>query len=168
MTDGSMNDPAPDPGVSRRAVECCVAATLFVLAVLVLWDSLGRGARWGESGPENGYFPARVGTLLLIASVFAFVNGLRQTDTVFVTWTALGRVATVFVPLGLYVAAIGVLGIYVSSGLFMAAFMLLLGSFRWWVVVLASFAVPLIAFWTFEMQFLVSLPKGPVENWLGY
>jgi putative tricarboxylic transport membrane protein len=25
-----------------------------------------------------------------------------------------------------------------------------------------------VLFWLFEIQFLVPLPKGPVESWLGY
>jgi pimeloyl-ACP methyl ester carboxylesterase len=134
---------------------------------LVLWDSYGRGAGW-DNGPENGFFPARVGWLLLAASVFALVSALRSPDGVFVTYGQLRQVARVFVPLALFVAAISFLGIYVASALFMALFMATLGSFRPWSVALASLAVPLVAFWVFELQFRVPLPKGPLEAALGY
>ena len=73
-----------------------------------------------------------------------------------------------FGPLVLYVAAIGFVGLYVASALFVVWFMLTLGSFRWWSVVLAGVLVPLVAFWIFEVQFRVPLPKGPLEAWLGY
>jgi hypothetical protein len=77
-------------------------------------------------------------------------------------------VAQIFAPLAIYVAAIEWIGIYVSSAIFMAAFMVFLGSFRWWTTLVISALTPVIAFWVFELQFRVPLPKGPFEAWLGY
>ena len=154
-------------GLSRRVVECLVAAILLALSVLVLWDSYERGAGW-QDGPQSGFFPARVGWLMLIASAFAFITGVRRPDTVFVTWDQLRQVSRVFVPLFVFVFAIGYLGIYLSSALFMAFFMVSLGSFRWWSIGLAVVLVPLVTFWVFEQRFHVPLPKGPVEAWLGF
>jgi len=163
----SASPEAAEAGLSRRAVECVVALLLIGLAVMVLWDSYGRGAGW-DGGPQNGFFPARVGWLLLIASAFALVSAVRAPDSVFVTWGQLTQVARVFGPLLLYVAAIAFLGIYVASALFMVLFMVTLGSFRWWSVALASALIPLVLFWVFEIQFRVPLPKGPLEAALGY
>ena len=154
-------------GLSRRVVECAVAALLLVLSALVLWDSYDRGAGWAD-GPQSGFFPARVGWLMLIASGFAFITGVRRPDTVFVRWEQLRQVARVFVPLVLYVLGIEFLGIYVASALFMVFFMVTLGSFRWWSILLAAILVPLITFWVFEQRFHVPLPKGPVEALLGF
>jgi hypothetical protein len=154
-------------GVSRRLVEIVVALLLLGLAALALWDSYGRGAGW-DSGPENGFFPARVAAILAIAAVAALVSALRREDSVFVTYGQLRLVAQVFVPLFLYVLGIAFLGIYLASALFMALFMITLGSFRWWQTALAVVLVPLVTFWVFELQFRVPLPKGPVEALLGY
>ncbi len=162
-----MTETAPEAGLSRRAVECAVALILMGLSGLVLWDSYGRGAGW-QDGPESGFFPARVGWLLLFASAFALVSAVRAADSVFVTWGQLRQVSRVLVPLVVYVAAISSLGIYVASALFLALFMMTLGSFRWWAVIVASLAVPLVFFWVFEIQFRVPLPKGPLEVMLGY
>ena len=93
---------------------------------------------------------------------------VRRPDEVFVSYARLARVVRVFGPLVLYVAAIGFVGLYVASALFVVWFMLTLGSFRWWSVALAGVLVPLVVFWTFEVQFRVPLPKGPLEAWLGY
>lgn len=159
--------PDVERGLSRRLVEFVTALVIVGLAGLVLWDSYGRGAGW-DGGPESGFFPARAGWLLLAAGVFALIGALRRPDAVFVSYAQLRQVARVFAPLVLYVAAIGLLGLYVASALFMALFMLTLGSFRWWSVVLAAVLVPLVAFWVFEVQFRVPLPKGPLEALLGY
>lgn len=159
--------PGPERGLSRRRVEAVTALVILGLAGLVLWDSYGRGAGW-DGGPEGGFFPARAGWLLLVAGAFALVSALRRPDEVFVSYAQLVQVARVFVPLVLYVAAIGFVGLYAASALFVVLFMLTLGSFRWWSVVLAGVLVPLVAFWVFEIQFRVPLPKGPLEALLGY
>ncbi len=162
-----VSPPIPERGVSRRAVEIVVALLLLGLAGLALWDSYGRGMGW-DNGPENGFFPARVAAILAIAAVAALVSALRREDSVFVTYGQLRLVAQVFVPLFLYVLGIAYLGIYVASALFMAVFMIMLGEFRWWQTVLGVVLVPLVAFWVFELQFRVPLPKGPIEAFLGY
>ena len=165
MTDTALTP--PEPGLSRRVVEIIVALILMALAGMVLWDSYERGAGW-DGGPQNGFFPARVGWILLIAAFAAFVSALRREDSVFVTYGQLRMVGSVFAPLFLYVLAIEFVGIYVASALFMAVFMVMLGDFRWWQSVLAVVAVPLVCFWVFEVQFRLSLPKGPVEAMLGF
>jgi putative tricarboxylic transport membrane protein len=160
---------AAERGISRRSVERAVAALLVALAALVLWDSFGRGAGWASDGPQSGYFPARVGLLMLAGALVALWSSIRaDNEAVFVTFVQLRRVLQVFGPLVLYVALIQPLGIYVSSGLFMAGMMAMLGGFRAWQVVAAALVTPLAFFVVFESWFAVPLPKGPLEAMLGY
>ncbi|KAB1075479.1 tripartite tricarboxylate transporter TctB family protein [Methylobacterium planeticum] len=165
MADASP--PISERGVSRRLVETLVSLALMGVAGLALWDSYGRGAGW-DNGPENGFFPARVAWILVIAAIATLVSAFRREESVFVTFGQLRLVAQVFLPLFLYVLAIAFVGIYVASALFMALFMVMLGSFRWWQTLLAVVLTPLIIFWVFELQFRVPLPKGPIETLLGY
>ena len=46
--------------------------------------------------------------------------------------------------------------------------MRVLGKFRWRTIALVSIAVPFAIFLLFEIWFLVPLPKGPLEDFLGY
>lgn len=156
-----------EPGLSRRAVECVVAALLCAFAVAVLWDSYGRGAGW-QGGPQSGFFPARLAWLLLASSAVVFVQGIRAESRVLVTWAQLKQVSLVLLPLTVYVFAIGYLGIYLASALFLGGFMIAFGSFRWWSILAAAVLIPLVTFWVFEMQFEVPLPKGPLEAMLGF
>ncbi|CAH1694854.1 conserved membrane hypothetical protein [Hyphomicrobiales bacterium] len=154
-------------GISRRTAEYVVATTLIVLAGLVLWDSYDRGAGW-DMGPENGYFPARVGWIFLASSLFIAVDASRHPPEIFVTWAQLSQVSRVFLPLLVYIALIKPLGIYVSSGLFIAGFMLIVGSRSPLSILGTAILAPIVCFWVFEVQFLVSLPKGPLESFFGY
>jgi hypothetical protein len=42
-----------------------------------------------------------------------------------------------------------------------------LGKYRWGLVAAVSFGVPALAYLMFEKWFLVPLPKGPLEDFLG-
>lgn len=154
-------------GLSRRPVEIVTAVSLIGLAGLVLWDSYGRGAGW-DGGPQNGFFPARVGWLFLAASLFILVQSFRAENKVFVTWEQLRQVTRVLGPLVLFVALIQPLGLYVASAIFILVFMAVVGTSRWWSILLTALLVPIVCFWVFELQFRVPLPKGPLEAALGY
>lgn len=165
-----MSSPAetePQRGLSRRPVEIVTSLILIGLAGLVLWDSYGRGAGW-DGGPQNGFFPARVGWLFLAASLFILVQSYRSENKVFVTWEQLKQVTRVLGPLVLFVALIQPLGLYVASAIFILVFMGVVGTSRWWSILLAAILVPIVCFWVFELQFRVPLPKGPLEAALGY
>ncbi len=75
---------------------------------------------------------------------------------------------SVLLPTAIYVAAISFVGLYLASAVLVTWFMMRLGGFRWWSAVPAGLATALVAFVVFEEWFLVALPKGPLEAWLGY
>jgi hypothetical protein len=80
----------------------------------------------------------------------------------------LRQVASVVAPTAIYVALIPWLGIYVSSILLIAVFMRWLGQYRWPAVLATAIGMPLLTFIVFERWFLVPLPKGPIEELLGF
>ena len=49
-----------------------------------------------------------------------------------------------------------------------AAFMRRLGRYDWSMVAAVSLGVPLVTFLVFERWFLLPLPKGPIEAYLGF
>lgn len=160
-------DVAP-PGLSRRPVERIISAILIGLACVVLYDSYGRGAGW-DNGPQNGFFPARVGWIFLAASLFILVQSFRSPASgVFVTYEQLGQVVRVLGPLIVFVGLIEPIGLYVASAIFIVIFMAVVATSRWYAIALTAVLVPLVCFWVFEMQFRVPLPKGPLEAALGY
>ena len=75
---------------------------------------------------------------------------------------------SVVVPTAVYVLAVPYTGIYVASALLIALFMKWLGRYSWIVVIPIAIGMPIVTFLTFEIWFLVPLPKGPLENMLGY
>jgi hypothetical protein len=74
----------------------------------------------------------------------------------------------VLVPLLLFVAAIRYVGIYVASAVYIALFMWYFGKYAIWYGLPMGAAVAIALFLMFEVWFLVPLPKGPLEAYLGY
>ncbi len=60
------------------------------------------------------------------------------------------------------------IGLYVASALYIGFYMRWIGRHSWLAVVGLAVGVPLVAFIIFEKWFLVPMPKGPLEAWLGY
>lgn len=158
------------PALRYKSAELAVAGFIFVLAVIVMFDSWRLGARWGSDGPQSGYFPFYVGLILGVASAVNFVRGLlvaKEKNGTFVEVGQLKLVLSVLVPSAAYVALVGWLGIYVPSIVFIGLFMRWLGRYAWWMVALVSIGTMVSFYLIFEVWFQVPLPKGPVESLLG-
>ena len=152
-------------------MDLVVAVLIFALGALVVYESWRLGARWGSDGPEAGYFPFYIGLLISICGLAVFVQSvrkLRSDHAVFVTEEQFKLVLVVLVPTILYAIGVWLIGIYVSSALFMLLFMKFAGRYTWLRSAVVGVAVSLSAFVMFEIWFKIPLPKGPVEALLGY
>lgn len=155
---------------SVKAVEIGVAALVFLFGAVVVLDSYRIGARWGEDGPQPGYFPFYVGLLICIASAIVFVRAFGDPSLAaksFVSRESLKKILTVLVPTVVYVALIKYLGFYVASTVYIAYFMWQLGKYPWIKILPVAVGVSLAFFLIFETWFQVPLPKGPLEAALG-
>jgi len=85
----------------------------------------------------------------------------------FAEWGQLRQVFFVVLPTTIYVGAIPYTGIYLASALLIALFMKWLGRYSWLLTAAISIGVPVAFYLMFEKWFLVPLPKGPIEDWLG-
>lgn len=167
----SQGDNGADDTVSVRVPELLIAGLLLAVAALVIVDSLRVGIGWADDGPRSGYFPFYIGLLLAAAAGWVFVTQLLRwgrTRAVFAERGQLAMVAAVALPMAVYVAGIHLLGIYLASALLIGYFMRRYGRYGWLPTAVVALAVPLVFFGIFERWFLVPLPKGPIEHWLGF
>jgi hypothetical protein len=160
-------------GVRVRTMEILTAVGFAGCGAVAITDSLRLGAGWSGDGPQSGYFPFWIGVLLVFASIGNLVIALRGPKRgvgapMFLTWEQGRTVAQVLAPTAIYVAAIPVAGIYVPSALLVTWFMWRLGGFHPLRGLLTGIATAVVTFVVFEIWFLVALPKGPVEEWLGF
>ena len=171
MKHEQTGDSPPGGGLSYSVVDAITAVVIFAIGVVMMVDNHRIGSSWAADGPESGYFPFHIGLILCIAGLAVLLKSLfgkQRNHTVFVSWARFRLVLMVLLPTALYVLAIQFLGIYLASVFFIAAFMRVLGKINWLKTVLISVGVNLLLFWMFEIQFMVPLPKGPLEALFGY
>ena len=154
----------------RRPVEIATLAIVMAFAALMAWDNWRTGIRWESTGPQAGYFPFYVSVILAGACLWGMVReGLKRAtpDEPFVRRQAFGRVLQVFIPTLVFVPVTQWLGIYVSSFILIAGFMIWVGKLKPWVSIVTALVFAVAMFVTFDVAFDVIMPKGPVENMLG-
>lgn len=152
-------------------VDMVVAALIFALGALVVYESRRLGASWASDGPEAGYFPFYIGAILCVCSLAIFAQSLLKLKSdrqVFVTGEQFKLVLVVLVPTTAYAVGVWLVGIYVSSALFIVLFMRFAGHYTWLRSVAVCAIVSLTSFVMFEIWFKIPLPKGPVEALIGF
>lgn len=159
---------AHSEGPSHKWIEGAVTGFIGLFGIIVIAGSLQAGINWGAEGPRAGFFPFYIGLIILIATAINLVNLLREEkDGLFAEWSQLRQVMSVVIPSAIYVASITFVGLYVASMVFIAWFMRYLGKYGWLLIALIAIGMPAVTYVVFEKWFLVPLPKGPVEEWLG-
>ena len=158
-----------------RLADLSTAATLLVLSAIVIYDALRLGIGWGIEGPQSGFFPFWLAAILAAVSLVLILHSLRSRSAKpFVTRQQFLPVLKVLGPLTGFIALtdppgpLPGLGLYVAAGLYLGFYMRWVGRHHWSTVTALSIAFPVLTFIIFETWFLVPMPKGPVETWLGY
>ncbi|HMV52848.1 MAG TPA: tripartite tricarboxylate transporter TctB family protein [Rhodocyclaceae bacterium] len=157
--------------VGSRWPEVAVAGSLLAIAVMVIVDSLRVGIGWADDGPMSGYFPFYIGLMLMASSGFILLSvflGWKKVNPVFADREQLSGVFAMLIPMIVYVVAVTLIGIYLASAALIGYFMRRHGKFGWLSTAAVSVGVPVVFFLVFERWFLVPLPKGPIENMLGF
>jgi hypothetical protein len=152
-----------------RVADLVTASLLMLVGGVVLSDAARLGIGWGTDGPQSGFFPFWLALLMVGTCAAIMVQAWRrQRPTAFVTRARLAPVLKVLVPaLGLVILTQW-LGLYVSSALYIACYMRWIGRHTWTAVLACALGTAVLAFVVFDQWFMVPMPKGPLETWLGY
>jgi hypothetical protein len=152
-----------------RKADLVTALMLIAMGALVVWDALRLGIGWGTDGPQSGFFPFWLAAVMIASCLGIIVQTVWRSDAKpFVARAALGPVLKVLAPAAATVVLMQFIGLYVASGLYMAVYMRWIGRHSWPAVAILSLGFPVATFIVFEKWFLVPMPKGPLEGWLGF
>jgi putative tricarboxylic transport membrane protein len=152
-----------------RTADLVTAAVLMLLGGVVIFDSLRLGIGWSSDGPRSGFFPFWLAVLMTVTCALIFVQALRRPASgVFVSRAALRPVLSVLGPATAMIIVMQVTGLYVASAIYMAFYMRWIGRHRWPATIAMAVGLSIATFLVFEEWFLVPMPKGPLEAWLGY
>ena len=174
MSDQEPSEAGGSPVLFKNcSVDTLVAAILFVIGAVVVFEARRLGATWTSDGPGAGYFPFYIGLIVCISALGILVqsrSAKTRDEGTFVNRKQMGRVLSVLLPAAVYVLGIWLLGIYVASALYIGLFMIILGKYSPSRSALVAVIVNALFFVMFEVWFKVPLYKGMLEplRFLGY
>ena len=162
------NNSNQESAISVRAMDIITALVFIAIGLTVMVGSLKLGASWGADGPEAGYFPFYISLIILLSSTVtlyqaAIVNKKKKTES-FVDSEPLKQIMAVLLPAIVFVLGVQLIGIYVSSALYIAIFMVWLGKYPVWKAIAVSVGVSVALYLMFEFWFQVPLPHGAWFN----
>ena len=162
------NNSNQESAISVRAMDIITSIVFLAIGLTVMIGSLKLGASWGSDGPEAGYFPFYISLIILLSSTVtlyqaAIVNKKKKTES-FVDSEPLKQVMAVLLPAIIFVLGVQLIGIYVSSALYIAIFMVWLGKYPLWKAIAVSLGVTVALYLMFEFWFQVPLPHGSWFN----
>ena len=159
--------------ISRRALEVSTAGLTGIFGVAVVVSSIDNGIGWSSAGVDAGTFPFLTGVVIVLGSLYNLAQGALGRDSlarvaVAVTSSELGRVAGLFVPAAIFVAAIPILGMYLASAGYVFAVLALPKRRSVLHALVIAVVTPVALYVVFERLFQVSLPHGALAAALGY
>lgn len=164
-----MSTDGDRPLLTRRIAETGFAAITFALGATLVAGARALDTGWDDFGPQAGYFPLRIGLVLMAASLAVGVLALRTgaTGEAFVGRIELRRMVLFFLPLVGLVAATLTIGVYAGGFLYLLVALGLVGRVPWPRTLAVATGAPVLLFLLFERAFKAPLPKGPLEALLG-
>ena len=156
--------------VSRTTMEAATALATAGAGAAVMWGALDHDIGWDDSGPGAGYFPFRIGVLIVLASLANLGLALwrrREQPGSFLTTEQAKRVLAFGLPILGFVIVSLLLGLYVGAVLYLFGVMVFQGGYRPLFSIAVALAVAVVMRLVFPMWFKVPLLIGPLETWLG-
>lgn len=156
--------------VSRNTMELATALATASVGAAVMVGSLEHDIGWGDSGPAAGYFPFRIGALIVAVSLFNFVKAFRLRSADRAGFLTIGQARLVLsfaLPMLAFVVATVLLGLYVATALYLMLTMTFQGGYRVLPAIAVGVGVAVAMRLIFPIWFQVPLLTGPLEKLLG-
>ncbi|MFC3123663.1 tripartite tricarboxylate transporter TctB family protein [Pseudoroseomonas globiformis] len=157
--------------MTRFHLELIFAGLVFLVGATGVYGATALDTGWGANGPQAGFFPFRVGLILMAASALVMAQAVASR-------AALGHIAITDRAgmkrvLGFGLPIIGLvllaqwLGLYVAMALYLLFTIRFTGKRPWHTALGVALGVSIVTFLVFESWFQVPLLKGPLEIMLG-
>ena len=156
---------------SRFTMEVATALATAAVGAAVMWGAIEHEIGWEDSGPAAGYFPFRIGVLIVLGSLgnlgYAFCRRREDARTIFITAEQGKRVLAFGLPILGFVIVSIFLGFYVGTVVYLFGVMVFQGGYRPLFALGLALAVAIALRLIFPIWFKVPLLTGPLEAWLG-
>jgi putative tricarboxylic transport membrane protein len=146
--------------------EVLVAVAFILLAVVILFEGVRLGGGWGESGPQAGFFPFSLATLVLLGSIAIAIEWIVQmrrgigSEAFFQEREEVTELFRVGVPIAVAISTVPVLGLYLMTATYTGLFAWWHGRFHWYSALLAGILIPLVMYIILDWGLRIPMPRS--------
>ena len=154
--------------INRRTLEITTAALTGAFGLAIMVSSIHAGIGWTPRGVDSGTFPFLAAVLIVGGSAYNMVKAFAFAGPVMLDGQGARKLAGMFVPACLFVAAIPLAGLHVAAAGYifgMIAFHKKGGLLR---AIVFAIVTPVALYATFDWGFQVPLPMGLLGKALGF
>jgi hypothetical protein len=156
-----------------RKANLGVAIFLFLIGLIVMYDSVRLGFRWDPGfGPGAGYLPFYLSLGVLICTGISIVKQIRQLskqgigDEPLIQEGGLKPILWVLIPSTVMVILVSIIGLHFAAAVFLFFYMRAVGKIGWLECALVSVLFPIGMYIVFDRLFLIPLPDGMLGNYI--
>jgi len=157
-----------------RKANLGVAIFLFLIGVIVMYDSVRLGFRWDPGfGPGAGYLPFYLSLGVLICTGISIVKQIRQLskegivgDHRLIQEGGLKPILWVLIPSTVMVILIPIVGLHLAAAVYLIFYMRKVGDIGWLECALVSVLFPIGMYIVFDRLFLIPLPGGMLGGYI--
>jgi hypothetical protein len=157
-----------------RKANLWVAIFLFVIGVIVMYDSVRLGYRWEPGfGPGAGYLPFYLSLGVLVCTGIIIVKQILQLSKVGIAGDkrliqegGLKPILWVLLPSTVMVVLTTIVGLHFAAFAFLLFYMRAVGKIGWLECALVSILFPVGMYIVFDRLFLIPLPDGMLGQYI--
>jgi putative tricarboxylic transport membrane protein len=148
--------------VDVKKAEFAVALFIAIIGLTAVYQSIDLGPGWGEGGPQPGFLPFSMGTIMAAASVFIVLQAVLKADgsTIFEQKEEIIEVVRVGLPMLVAVVLVETVGFYLMVAVYSAGFIIWYGRYRWYMVIPLAMLFAYVLFQILENFFRIFMPKS--------
>lgn len=156
-----------------RTADIVCAVVIACIGIVVIVDAVRLGSGWEMAGPQAGFFPCVLGTIVIVGCLVIIWRavtrrGVAKSTKPFIKRDAIASVLCVVVPATLMVLLTEFIGLYVAAAIYLLAYIRWVGGHGWRTVLSISILAPLIFYVVFDRIFLIPMPQGMLGEFLGF
>lgn len=156
--------------MSRRMAEIAFALVTAFVGIVMIVGARDLDTGWGASGPEAGFFPLRVGIVIVAVSLLVLASEALRVGAseTFIDHEQARAIAAFLLPLTAVVTLTPWLGLYLAAAIYLLVTVGGIGRAGWAKAAAVSICVPVLTYMLFERVFLTPLPKGLLEPLMAF
>lgn len=148
--------------ITLKSVEIGASIVFLLLGIFVIREGIRLGPGWGDSGPQPGFFPFSLAILMSIGALGVFLTALkiRETRPFFEALEEIVDLLKVGIPAAIAIIVIPWLGLYLTAGIYVAAFSKWYGRFRWYEALASGVGVSVVLYLLLRYGFNIPMPMS--------